>query len=71
MSIDPETGIRPIAEWGPECARGFVSNARFSRGKDRVIKRTDRSVTRRWRKVMVGKEATAKKVPSLWNDREA
>ena len=66
MSIDPETGIKPIAEWGPECARGFVSDARFSRGKDRVIKRTNRSKTRRWQRVMVGKEATANIAPSLW-----
>ena len=34
-------GIRPISEWGPECARGFVSNERFARaGMDRVIART-------------------------------
>lgn len=46
--IDPETGIWPIAEWGNECGRGFVSDARFSGGKDRVIKRTNRVKTRKW-----------------------
>jgi hypothetical protein len=45
-SIDPKTGIRPISEWGPECARGFVSDARF--GSGRIIKRTNRQTTRRW-----------------------
>ena len=66
MNFDPETGIKPIAEWGPECARGFVSDARFSRGNDKVIKRTNRATTRKWRKVMAGKQTTAGKVPSLW-----
>jgi hypothetical protein len=48
--IDPRTGIWPMAEWGTECARGFVSDARFDRGGDRVIKRTSRSTTRKWRR---------------------
>ena len=37
--------------WGPECARGFVSNSRFGPGT-RVIERTNRTVTRRWLRVM-------------------
>lgn len=49
-SRDPKTGIYPIAEWGWECARGFVSDSRFS-STDRVIKRTNRDTTRKWRKV--------------------
>jgi hypothetical protein len=44
--IDPATGIAPIHEWGSACARGFVSDARFSRGSDLVIKRADRTKTR-------------------------
>jgi hypothetical protein len=47
--IDPATGIWPISEWGSECGRGFVSDARFARGGERVIKRTSRAVTRKWR----------------------
>jgi hypothetical protein len=23
MSVDPETGIKPISEWGQECRRGL------------------------------------------------
>jgi len=38
--IDPATGIWPIEEWGPECGRGFVTDSRFARAGDRVIKRT-------------------------------
>ncbi|HEY1495409.1 MAG TPA: hypothetical protein VGF49_12745 [Candidatus Solibacter sp.] len=49
--IDPATGIWPIAEWGSECSRGFVSDARFARPGDRIIPRTSRTVTRRWRKL--------------------
>lgn len=45
-TIDPETGIWPIAEWGSECGRGFVSDARF--GQAKVIKRTSRAKTRKW-----------------------
>jgi hypothetical protein len=41
-TIDPETGIWPISEWGFECARGFVCDERFARPGDRVIKRTGR-----------------------------
>jgi hypothetical protein len=46
--LDPATGIWPMAEWGLECARGFVSDERFNRGGDRVIKRTTRTVTRKY-----------------------
>jgi hypothetical protein len=49
--IDPSTGIWPASEWGYECQRGFISNARFGTG--RVIPRTNRSTLRKWRK---GKE---------------
>lgn len=41
-TFDPST-------WGPECARGFVSDARFG-PDDRVIPRTNRNVTRKWRR---------------------
>ena len=27
--IDPETGIWPKEEWGPECSRGWVSDSRL------------------------------------------
>lgn len=40
--IDPETGIWPISEWGSYCGRGFVSDARFARGTEQVIRRTSR-----------------------------
>lgn len=46
-TIDPATGIWPIAEWGTECGRGFVSDERFARGGDKVIQRTNRSQQRR------------------------
>lgn len=36
--IDPKTGIKPIADWGPSCGRGFVCDSRFGGGQ--VIKRT-------------------------------
>ena len=42
---DPETGIRPISQWGPECSRGFVRDARFGPGQ--VIKGTNRSKSRK------------------------
>lgn len=48
--IDPKTGIWPIAEWGAACARGFVSNERFARAGDKVIKRTNRTTTKKWRR---------------------
>lgn len=35
-TIDPETGIWPIAEWGSECGRGFVGP---SRGRKAARKR--------------------------------
>jgi hypothetical protein len=47
-TIDPATGIRPTAEWGASCGRGFVSAARFSK-RDPVIPRTNRATTRKWR----------------------
>jgi hypothetical protein len=48
--IDPQTGIWPISEWGAECGRGLVSDARF--GYDnRVIKRTNRATSRKWRRL--------------------
>jgi hypothetical protein len=48
--IDPETGIKPIANWGIECGRGFVRDARFGPGQ--VIKGTNRSKTRKNRKAI-------------------
>ncbi len=45
MSIDPQTQIKPISEWGKECARGFVRDARFGPGQ--VIKGTNRNKTRK------------------------
>jgi hypothetical protein len=48
-TIDPATGIWPIAEWGAACGRGFVSHPRF--GADQVIPRTNRATTRKWRKL--------------------
>ncbi|HKF26292.1 MAG TPA: hypothetical protein VKB24_09955 [Candidatus Acidoferrum sp.] len=47
--IDPETGIWPVCEWGPECYRGFVRSVRFARGGDKVIKPTNRQQIRKWR----------------------
>jgi hypothetical protein len=47
-TIDPETGIWPIAEWGASCYRGFVSDSRFS-STAQVIPRTNRDVSRKWR----------------------
>ena len=57
MSIDPRTGIKPISEWGSECGRGFVSDARFGSGQ--VIKRTNRDSSRKWRKVEGGVDRPA------------
>jgi hypothetical protein len=48
-TIDPQTGIWPISEWGSACGRGFVCNPRFGAGP--VIRRTDRKTTRKWRKL--------------------
>lgn len=50
--INPETGCWPISEWGPECGRGFVSNERFARGGERVIKRANRAKTKKWYQLM-------------------
>jgi len=42
-SLAPETGIRPIARWGSECARGWISDPRFAgSGNATVIKRKPR-----------------------------
>jgi hypothetical protein len=41
-TIDPATGIWPIAEWGGACARGFVAADRFATHGEQVIKRTAR-----------------------------
>ena len=49
--IDPATGIWPLEEWGTECGRGFVSAARFQRGNEKVIQRTNRAKTRAWRRM--------------------
>jgi len=49
--IDPKTGILPISEWGASCGRGFVGDSRFATKNDSVIKRTNRAVTKKWRKV--------------------
>lgn len=48
--VKGEGGVLPISEWGAECGRGFVSDSRFS-ATDRVIKRTNRQSTRKWRAV--------------------
>ena len=39
------SAVKPIAEWGPECARGFVRDARFGPGL--VIKGTSRAKSRK------------------------
>ena len=44
-------GLRPIEKWGSACARGFVSDERFARPGDQVIKRTNRDVTKKWHKL--------------------
>jgi hypothetical protein len=46
-TIDPETGIWPISEWGFEALRGFISNERFARPGDKVIPRTNRAAQRK------------------------
>jgi hypothetical protein len=35
-TIDPETGIWPISEWGASCGRGFVNNSRSGTNRKRV-----------------------------------
>ncbi len=37
----------------PAMAPGFVSDSRFSRGTDPVIKRTNRQATRKWRALAI------------------
>lgn len=56
--IDPATGIKPISEWGSSCHRGFISDSRFGSGQ--VIKRTNRDVTRRWRRSVEKEGPTTK-----------
>jgi len=47
LHVNPETRIPPIHEWGAECSRGWVSDARFARGaKDSVIPRANRTKTK-------------------------
>ena len=41
----PLTKVKPISDWGPECARGFVRDARFGPGQ--VIPGTSRAKTRK------------------------
>ena len=48
-NIDPETHIKPITQWGPECSRGFVRDSRFGPGQ--VIKGTSRAKSRKNRAV--------------------
>lgn len=54
MKTDPEitvkTHVKPIAQWGPECSRGFVRDARFGPGQ--VIKGTNRNKSRANRKAI-------------------
>ena len=48
--IPSAPNIKPIREWGNECRRGFVSNARFSSSAlDLVIPRTNRSAQKKKR----------------------
>jgi hypothetical protein len=49
-TIDPQTRILPIGEWGAACGRGFVSDPRFG-ANQQVIPRTSRATTRKWRKL--------------------
>jgi len=42
---DPQTGIKPIADWGKECARGWIRDSRFGTGQ--VIKGTNRKASRK------------------------
>ena len=39
------SAVKPISEWGPECSRGFVRDARFGPGQ--VIKGTSRAKSRK------------------------
>lgn len=59
-TIDPKTGIFPISEWGPACARGFVGDSRFATKSDQVIKRTNRVATKKWRKVNATRDGERK-----------
>jgi len=49
LCLTDEVGNRKAAEpasWGGSCSQGFVSDERFARFGDKVIKRTNRSVQR-------------------------
>ena len=54
--IDPATGCWPISEWGRECGRGFVSDERFQRSDEKIIKRTNRAKTKEWYRSSPGKQ---------------
>ncbi len=60
--IDPATGIWPMREWGISCQRGFISNSRFGGGQ--VIERTNRQMTRKWRRGAGGQMLEAPNVRS-------
>lgn len=49
-TVEAETHIAHVSEWGSACARGFVSDSRFPSGGGEVIKRTSRDTSRRWRR---------------------
>jgi hypothetical protein len=40
-TIDPETGIWPIREWGAACGRGFVKNSRSAANRKRKWRSLD------------------------------
>ena len=50
QDLDPNTGIKPIRDWGPECGRGFVRDSRFGGGQ--VISGTNRQKTRQNRRLV-------------------
>lgn len=60
-TVDPETKIWPIKEWGSECGRGFVGNARFAGAGDRVIPNTNRETTRKWLASKTGRQVEQEK----------
>ncbi len=59
--INPETGIRFIRDWGGHCGIGFVSDQRFAGGGEQVIKRTNRTTTKKWRKLNDSQPGSAEK----------
>ena len=56
-TINPETGIWPIREWGAACSRGFVGSERFARGGEQVIKRTSRKRSTKNSPAVTGRKA--------------